>query len=1208
MGLGDLLNPIEKVASKTPVLGGLVGAGLGYNTAHDPFISQLPIRMKSLNNKYAPGSKYGELLNQLPPDLASGLVRFDYQRALTGQSPLSEKETDEALQAYITGKPVQQEPGGNLLTNAIRDVRDIGLSIPKLPKALYSEAQAVLGGQLGKAPEGTSGIAGVLQSPGIRLIPGAYTASNLLQGNFGELERHPVFTLLDVLPAAEKVGLTGALGEKVVAPLKESFLTKTKPGRVLDAAFGKDVREAMSIVNTQQNLLKQDIAGNLPTDHPIAQLTRELTSLERNLGDYKVDRSRLPVINSALTDNPGLRSTLSPEEMVVFDKLKNVSQQYRDFGLANEMFKQIDVNGTPEVYDLPTAKKIMDIRAQRAQYAGLLELRNYIDPTNPASATPDVLRQRIAESPNVKPVTLRAYRTALDSAGYDIRNLDVANRDAFLSTLPSVPDRPLRSLPELTQAIQGRVGNDPTMVRLQDALKRGDMSQAVREARTVSRRKVFQAPEVGEMIDELARHRDINNFLGKSQVTEKGLLKLAGKEQATIAKSPPPRLIPAIESEIQGKLKVAITDNPDFTNLAKLIDEKNYDGLAGIVDVNKVSNEVAQTWQKLRDSLPPDQQPVFIHRVAPSKLSEIKNPSVITRISEPSQVRARTLNAAPSVQDPVLALTHQGVEILDREHKISTANAIRSKFGRTLFGEDGIANEYMAEAERLAEANPAADVRGHLQRLISKDWTTYDPESIFGYQSPKIKAITGVGGDNTVMIPKKIADALESLGARTPGAGVTRVLDPYMNVFRTSLLTLRPQWYVNNIFGGLALLLGRTDPRVLGYFSQARDALRTGELPTELGLGSGAVSVPQDIIAHNWVAGSKMRQLLESNPAYRGFQNFSERMFKFNQLADDQFRAMAYLYGHDTNYAKFLKKGDVPELAEQQAKEAGIALTKKIMPDWTTLTPFERQIMRNLFPFYGWMRHIMQYTLSYPIDHPVRASMAEAFTRTELEDNHNLPDRYLGSFFLGTDDKGMATLLNPGAANPFGDVANMFTLAGFVRNVNPLIATALRGIGVDPGTGTAEAFPNTAYDPYTGRVRPTGGGIFSNLAFSAIPQARALSDIFTRNNDYKKLLRTDPEAAARQLRAELGLPTFKQKIDYPAQVFRAELSRNTAVKAELQNALKLGLDAPADYPQLQPILDKLRSLPPDELKKYIPANAKPPSLVELSKSTFALNR
>ena len=1211
MALGDILGGVEKVAGKTPILGGLVSAGLGYNPPNSPIIQTLPQRMASLNNKYAPGSTFGSVLDQLPPDLAHGLVRFDYNRALNGQSPLSEEQTNQVIQSYLTGKPVNPEPKGNILTNSLRDIRDIGLSIPKLPQSLYHEAQDVLAGKLGQAPEGTSGIAGVLQSPGIRLIPGAYTAANLLSGNFGEIERHPVFTLLDVLPAAEKAGLTGALGERVVQPLKESFLTKTKPGRVLDAAFGKDVRTAMGIVNTQQDLLKQDIAGNLPTDHPIAQLTRELTSLERNLSDYGVDRSRLPVINAALTDDPALRSTLSPEEMVVYDKLHQAQIGYEEYGLANDMFKRIDINGTPEVYDQVTAKKIMDARNARAQYAGLLDLRNAIDPTHPSTLDPAVLREGLSTTQNVKPSTLRAYRTALDSAGYDVRGVDISSRDAFLSTLPSVPDRPLRPVNELMQQLSTRTAGDVTLTRLRDALKRGDMGQAVKEANTISRRKVFQAPEVVDMVDELKRHRDINNVLGRfDQYTEKGLQRLTDREAKTIAGSPPPRLVPLIEKEVQGKIREAYSTDPNFPALAQFIADKNYDALPGIVNVDEVTRDVARTWQTLRDNLPENEQPVFIHRVSPSKLGQIENPSVISRITEPSQVKARTLNAAPTITDPIVALTHQGVELLDREHKIAATNAIKAKFGRSLFGEDGIANEYMAEAQRLAGLDPLTDTRGHLERLIKRDWVKYDPQSLFGYTAPKLKV--GVP-DEATYIPKKIADALESLGAKTPGAGVSRVLDPYMQVFRTSLLTLRPQWYVNNIFGGLALLLGRTDPRVLGYFNTAREALRTGELPTELGLGSGAVSVPQDIIANSWLKGSKMRDFLEQHPvldeASGRFQSFTERMFKFNQLADDQYRAMAYLYGHDTNYAKFIKAGDLPDIAEARAKEAGIALTKKIMPDWTTLTPFERQVMRNLFPFYGWMRHIMQYTLSYPIDHPVRAAMAEAFTRTELEDNHNLPDRFLGSFFLGTDNQGMATLVNPGAANPFGDVANMFTLAGFVRNVNPVIATALRAIGVDPSTGTADAFPEQGYDPYTGRVRPTTGGILSNLAFSALPQARAVSDLFTRNNDFKNLLRTDPEGAYRQLRSELGLPTFMQQIDYPTQVFRAELARKTAKDAALANALKLGLDAPGDYPQLQAVLDKLRKMPPEELKKYIPANANPPSLAALGKSTFlALNR
>lgn len=51
---------------------------------------------------------------------------------------------------------------------------------------------------------------GMQQIRGVNLIPGTYTASNLLSGNAKELAAHPGYTLLDLLPYAGKVGEAAA--------------------------------------------------------------------------------------------------------------------------------------------------------------------------------------------------------------------------------------------------------------------------------------------------------------------------------------------------------------------------------------------------------------------------------------------------------------------------------------------------------------------------------------------------------------------------------------------------------------------------------------------------------------------------------------------------------------------------------------------------------------------------------------------------------------------------------------------------------------------------------------------------------------------------------------------------------------------------------------------------------------------------------------
>lgn len=156
------------------------------------------------------------------PAIVESLRQLDRQRSLRGQRPLSaprvEKgqlipgETLEVLQAmptaqYPVGRSVQpaQEKSslldipGNILSNAATLFR----SIPKLPALAVQtvrdlpQAPRLLGEALAQGD-----FQKVSQVPGINLIPGAYTAGNILEGDFQEIIENPLFTALDVAPVA----------------------------------------------------------------------------------------------------------------------------------------------------------------------------------------------------------------------------------------------------------------------------------------------------------------------------------------------------------------------------------------------------------------------------------------------------------------------------------------------------------------------------------------------------------------------------------------------------------------------------------------------------------------------------------------------------------------------------------------------------------------------------------------------------------------------------------------------------------------------------------------------------------------------------------------------------------------------------------------------------------------------------------------------
>src|SRR5690606_20404401 len=158
-----------------------------------------------------------------------------------------------------------------------------------------------------------------------------------------------------------------------------------------------------------------------------------------------------------------------------------------------------------------------------------------------------------------------------------------------------------------------------------------------------------------------------------------------------------------------------------------------------------------------------------------------------------------------------------------------------------------------------------------------------------------------------------------------------------------------------------------------------------------------------------------------------GISRTVDFLFDINTFVDDMYRSMAYLYGK--------KKGMRGGLSEDAAHLAGIELANKVLQNWDAMTPLERSLLRNIFPFYGWMKHILMYTGSMPIDHPLRVGVLSNFARNEIED-WGLPQRFYAMFMLGEPDKyGNVKAISFRGSNPFSDVANYMTLAVVINQI-----------------------------------------------------------------------------------------------------------------------------------------------------------------------------
>jgi len=696
----------------------------------------------------------------------------------------------------------------------------------------------------------------------------------------------------------------------------------------------------------------------------------------------------------------------------------------------------------------------------------------------------------------------------------------------------------------------------------------------------------------------------------------KGSEKVAAQLQRTYdriqAQAVPARFRPQVAARLADRIKLTYGTPENIAQVTQAIAEKNYKAIPGWdqQEFNRWTGEVERTWQQMRES---GIDPVFVHHVDPSQVAAIKYPRVLEKAKSLSQAQARTNDATPYVQDATVALTHQGLEWLSRRGSEDFAEAIQNSFGRSY---DDIAEELRPAARRRAERDSSKDVAGHLQDLIRREYTEFDPSSYIKWKSPRVTALA----ENKIMVPKTVANNIRRMHDPVKN-GLTAAIDPVMNVFRTSVLPLSPRWHLNNVFGG-GIATAEEAPGAFRFMYKANELVRKGEttlegqafrLPEELRLSLGGSSRVQQEFSYR--AGGTARRLLgEVNgarlegtvkPIRQGFNTVVQKSFDANAFMDDTYRAAAYLEG----YSKKAAGGKALSTAEREA--AGMALSKKVLQTWTDLTPIERSVMRYVFPFYGFMQHITRFALRYPMDHPFRASVMGALARTELDDlGTTLPEKFLNNFFLGKpDEHGNVKSIQFGGMNPFRDVSNYFTFAGLLGQTNPIAATIAQQLGIDTQTGAPELYPNLSFDAQTGRLAVKSSNPLQALVENTLPQSRVLLGLAQSGSEFKELMSRDPDAAARLMRSQLGLPVIFRDVNVTQEQANSEFARMEGQQTALREALRSGKDEEARrYQALGPLLDQIRTLQGEgQLTQFTPTTTIPSALAMAQEAIIRQN-
>lgn len=474
-----------------------------------------------------------------------------------------------------------------------------------------------------------------------------------------------------------------------------------------------------------------------------------------------------------------------------------------------------------------------------------------------------------------------------------------------------------------------------------------------------------------------------------------------------------------------------------------------------------------------------------------------------------------------------------------------------------------------------------------------------------------------------VYVPRSISKVMDALTSEKAGPSfLYSIYDKSLDLFRISALAFSPRFHFYNIVGGGLLAFLRTGPGLLDHFAEAarmagkikdlapdmpnelsRGGLYAPEETTRLSagineapLGLGKLGRADDVIGQKLglAQGGVLGRLWK---AARGGAEWS---FALNEWVDNLYRSAVYLYGKEKhlrelgvtakelddiiarygtdevldvtrNWSKETLSETAPELADalvkkDQVARAGMALSNKVLQDWDSMLPWERHVLRNVIPFYGWVRHITRYVLTYPIDHPWRAAFLTTYSRIENTDRHDpLGDRFQSIFWLGQPgDDGRQLTINTAGLNPFQSVGDMTTFAGFMSQLSPAFQLVLEQAGVDMTTASSSLYPELTYDPESGRLVAVRKSPVESLLGAFIPQTEGLLGATSLSKSMRELAASDPEAWRSRIAVSLGVPLSPRRRSREEEVTKAEVARDKAASTAVMRAMRTGEWAEAD--------------------------------------------
>lgn len=927
---------------------------------------------------------------------------------------------------------------------------------------------------------------------------------------------------------------------------------------VYDAKTGKSIRKAQEKLGKLSAKVDEGLATKVAGARQVLEDKIRLAEAPEPVASY--DRIGATWRNNAATDAAKVDFSTLPDDALVAVFHGTTPER------AAEIIKTGKV-GVPEGYasDLPT-------KATDAMYVAptVADAANYGD----AVVELQVRKGDLTASPEARGADLAtALFNSFDGAVLPKNYRPIASgRPGELPTGPVIKGKGLstvdrhvyQKLAPLSDMLDDYFRNPDTTVTLQDLDKasRGLVAQ---------RTRIGGAGQVGEKV---AQGGDIRlDTLARIRQELKEAAKAERRLQKQVDKAPA-RWIPNVQLMAKDRTHQYLIGEGglDPVEATRVIAERDFQAYPSVYNQKVMENIVRETepvWKELKAA---GIDPLYVHRVPLSKQRILSLPRLTDWVTPLTQAEKRNIyNATPYTQDVTIALAHQGAEIVAKKLSQEALDSI----GRDVGVREGALRARVMPMAREMAAGSSDDINDIATKIISKDYELYNPGA-FGTKLPKL-----LNNDERIWIPKTIAKNLDRYYHPNPGE-LLGAVSAVNGIFRTAVLPFSVRWQVNNTIGG-AIVTAITNPGAFLKIVEARKVIKAwkegvdGALPEEVGYGLG--SIRKEIAAskysvasysHGERVGSLYQKIQESKLKQAG-SAAAQKMYDANSFMDETFKVMTYLNKRDGA----LRRG----AGKMAADEAGLSAVNQYFQNWNSLTPIERQLLREVFPFYAFTSYAMRFIMNYPGTHPLRASIMANMAEAEVKDmNQALPPEMMDYLAVGPmDENGDQRFLSLRGLNPFSDTADSFTLTGFLSGINPIGQAVVKSLGGDLGYGVGAGQPT--YDKESGKMTDEKPGFVTSLVSSTVPQIGFLNRVLGRDAEYNALLRTNPEAAQRLLVSGVGIPASGRTINIPQTQIKNELARLQVQAQVFKRARETGDYTEAmKWPALRPQIEQLQRL------------------------------